>query len=76
MLVELAKSCRAIRPSMGIYVYPGDETWGAAMGSGGRTKDPAKQEEYNKIFRQQLREALERLRATARSSKCGSTAVA
>lgn len=59
VLVELAKSCRKFGLSMGIYVYPGDAWWGAGIGSGGRTADPARQETYNKVFRQQLREAIE-----------------
>ena len=42
---------------MGIYVYPGDDTWGAGIGSGGKTKDPTKQLAYNAVFRKQLREA-------------------
>ncbi|MBN2308617.1 MAG: alpha-L-fucosidase [Candidatus Hydrogenedentes bacterium] len=62
VLVELAKSCRKHALTMGIYVYPGDDTWGAGIGSGGKTKDPGKQEAYNAVFRQQLRETLERAR--------------
>ena len=58
LLVDLAKSCAAHGLSMGIYVYPGDETWGAGIGSGGKTRDPAKQEAYNGVFRRQLREAI------------------
>lgn len=60
LLVELVKSCAKYNLNIGIYVYPGDDTWGAGIGSGGKTKDPAKQEAYNKVFRQQLRECLER----------------
>ncbi len=59
LLVELATSCAKYGLSLGIYVYPGDETWGAGIGSGGRTRDPAKQEAYNEVFRQQLRETLD-----------------
>jgi alpha-L-fucosidase len=58
LLIELAKSCAKHNLSMGIYVYPGDESWGAGIGSGGKTKDPSKQEEYNEIFRTQLKEAI------------------
>ncbi len=58
VLRELSESCEKFGLNLGIYVYPGDETWGAGIGSGGRTRDPSKQEEYNKIFRQQLRETL------------------
>lgn len=60
VLAELAASCRRRGLALGIYVYPGDDTWGAPMGSGGRTKDPAKQEAYNRVFRQQLTEVLTR----------------
>ena len=60
VLAELSASCRRNGLSLGIYVYPGDDTWGAPMGSGGRTKDPAKQEAYNQVFRQQLTEVLTR----------------
>jgi len=58
VLKELSESCDKYGLNLGIYVYPGDDTWGAGVGSGGRTSDPAKQEAYNKVFRQQLRETL------------------
>lgn len=58
VLKELSVSCRKFGLNLGIYVYPGDETWGAGIGSGGKTKDPSKQEAYNKVFRQQLTEVL------------------
>jgi len=58
VLKELSESCKKFGLNLGIYVYPGDETWGAGIGSGGRTDDPSKQEEYNEVFRQQLEEAL------------------
>ena len=60
VLAELSAACRKHGLSLGIYVYPGDDTWGAPMGSGGRTKDPTKQEAYNQVFRQQLTEVLTR----------------
>ncbi len=58
VLKELSESCKKYGLNLGIYVYPGDETWGAGIGSGGRTKDPAKQEAYNEVFRKQLEETL------------------
>jgi alpha-L-fucosidase len=58
VLIELSQSCKRYGLNLGIYVYPGDETWGAGIGSGGRTKDPSKQEAYNKVYRQQLTEVL------------------
>ncbi len=60
VLQALSESCKKYGLNLGIYVYPGDETWGAGIGSGGQTKDPAKQEAYNKVFRQQLTETLTR----------------
>ncbi|MDX2442525.1 MAG: alpha-L-fucosidase [Bacteroidales bacterium] len=58
VLKELSESCKKYGLNLGIYVYPGDETWGAGIGSGGRTHDPSRQEAYNKVFRQQLTETL------------------
>ena len=58
VLAELSKSCDKYGLELGVYIYPGDKTWGAGLGSGGRTKDPSKQEAYNKVFRQQLTEVL------------------
>ncbi len=58
VLKELSESCKKYGLDLGIYVYPGDETWGAGIGSGGITKDSTKQEGYNKVFRQQLTEVL------------------
>jgi alpha-L-fucosidase len=58
VLKELSESCKKYDLTLGIYVYPGDETWGAGIGSGGQTQDPAKQEAYNMVFRQQLTETL------------------
>ena len=60
VLGELSAACRKHGLNLGVYVYPGDETWGAAIGSGGRTRDPSKQEAYDAVFRQQLREVLTR----------------
>ncbi len=57
LLVELAKSCRKYGLNLGIYISPVDAAFG--VGGGGRANDPAKQEAYNKAFRQQWREALE-----------------
>ena len=58
VLAELADSCKKHGLKLGIYVYPGDDTWGAPMGSGGKTRDPSQQEAYNKVFRQQMTEVL------------------
>lgn len=58
VMKDLSASCKKYGLDMGVYVYPGDEHWGAGIGSGGVTKDPSKQEAYNKIYRQQLEELL------------------
>lgn len=58
VLRDLSESCKKYGLDLGIYVYPGDEHWGAGIGSGGKTEDPSKQEAYNKIYRQQLTEVL------------------
>ena len=60
LLLDLARSCREYGLNLGIYIYPGDESWGAGIGSGGKTRDPKKQEAYNEVFRRQWQEALER----------------
>ena len=60
LLGELADSCRRHDLKLGIYIYPGDDQWGAGIGSGGKTADPAKQEAYNKVLRQQWTEVLTR----------------
>ena len=58
ILADLSKSCKKYGLKLGMYVYPGDDTWGASMGSGGKTTDPLKQEAYNAVYRQQLTEVL------------------
>ena len=60
VLKELSESCKKHGLNLGIYVYPGDDTWGAGIGSGGKTSDPWKQEAYNEVFRTQLTEVLSR----------------
>lgn len=60
VLADLSASCRKFGLGLGIYVYPGDDNWGAGIGSGGKTSDPAKQEGYGKVFRQQMTEVLTR----------------
>lgn len=60
VLDELAKACFKRGMRLGVYIYPGDDTWGAYLGGGGKTKDPAKQEGYNKVLRLQWEEVLSR----------------
>lgn len=58
VLKEISESCKKYGLNLGVYIYPGDRTWGAMIGSGGKTSDPAKQEAYNQVFRTQLTEVL------------------
>jgi alpha-L-fucosidase len=58
VLKEISESCKKYGLNLGVYIYPGDKTWGAMIGSGGKTQDPLKQEAYNKVFRMQLTEVL------------------
>lgn len=58
LVADISASCKKYGLKLGLYLYPGDDKWGAGLGSGGRTNDPAKQEAYNKVYRQQLTELL------------------
>ncbi len=58
LMKDLVASCKKYDIKLGVYLYPGDIHYGAGIGSGGKTKDPAMQEAYNKVFRQQLTEVL------------------
>ncbi len=60
VIMELSKSCKKFGLDLGIYVYPGDPHFDAPLGSGGVTKDPSKQEAYNRIYCQQMKEVLTR----------------
>lgn len=56
VLGDLAKSCKARGMKLGVYLSPQDKTHG--VGVGGKAKDPAKQGEYERLFREQLVEVL------------------
>ncbi len=56
VLRDLAESCRRRDMKLGVYISPQDRRHGA--GVGGRTKDPSKQADYEKLFRTQLTEVL------------------
>lgn len=58
VLKDLSESCKKYGLDLGVYIYPGDDKWGAGIGSGGVTQDPSKQEAYNEVFRTQLTEVL------------------
>jgi alpha-L-fucosidase len=58
LVKEVAEACRRHGLSMGIYLYPDDVRFAKGIGCSGRTDDPAKQEEWNRLFRQQWTEVL------------------
>lgn len=58
LLKEISTSCKKAGLNLGVYIYPGDVSFGAGIGSGGKTADPSLQTEYNKVYRQQLLEVL------------------
>lgn len=58
LLADISASCKKYGINLGVYVYPGDAYYGAYVGSAGKTEDPAKQEEYTKVYRTQLKEVL------------------
>ncbi len=58
VLGDLAASCRRRGIRLGVYLSPQDKKHG--VGAGGRAKDPSKQVDYERLFRQQLTEVLSR----------------
>lgn len=58
VMKDLAASCRTRGLRLGVYLSPADKKQG--VGVGGRAKSPAEQENYNRIYRQQLTELLSR----------------
>lgn len=58
LVKEVADACRQNGLKMGIYIYSDDVRYSKAIGRGGRTDDPAKQEEWNQKLRQQWTEVL------------------
>ncbi len=58
LMADLSASCRKRGIKLGVYLSPNDRFLGA--GVGGKIDDPAKQEDYRKLFRQQLTELLSR----------------
>jgi alpha-L-fucosidase len=55
---DLAESCRKQAMKLGVYLSPQDDQFGA--GGGGRCKTPEAQENYHRVYRQQLTELLSR----------------
>lgn len=58
VLADLAASCRSHNLGLGVYLSPQDKHHG--VGVGGRSKDPAEQAAYERVFRAQLTELLTR----------------
>lgn len=58
VMADLAASCKARGLGLGVYLSPQDKKHG--VGVGGKAKDPAKQAEYEQVFRTQLTELLTR----------------
>lgn len=58
LVKEVADACRKHGLSVGVYIYSDDPRYTTGMGRGGRTDNPAKQEEWNAKLRQQWREVL------------------
>ena len=59
LVKEMAVACRRRGLAIGLYLYPDDPRFAAkAIGRGGKTDDPAKQEEWNQLYRRQWEETL------------------
>jgi alpha-L-fucosidase len=58
VLADLSKSCQKEGLKLGVYLSPQDRKH--EVGVGGKAKDPAKQADYEKLYRQQLTEVLTR----------------
>ncbi|MBI3843954.1 MAG: alpha-L-fucosidase [Planctomycetes bacterium] len=58
VLADLSRSCAKRGMKLGVYISPQDKKHG--VGGGGKCKDPAKQGEYEALFRAQLTEVLSR----------------
>lgn len=56
VMADLQKSCKKYGLKLGVYLSPADSKHGVEVG--GRAKDPAQQDAYNRIFREQLTELL------------------
>jgi alpha-L-fucosidase len=57
---DVYKACTQHGLKFGIYLSPADRFYDAYNGGGGKTSDPAKQEAYNTVYRNQLTELLTR----------------
>ncbi|MEN9362585.1 MAG: hypothetical protein RL095_4120 [Verrucomicrobiota bacterium] len=58
MVKEVAEACRRHGLNLGVYLYPDDTRYTKGIGCSGRTDDPAKQEEWSKLYIRQWEEVL------------------
>jgi len=59
LVKDMAEACRKRGLTIGLYLYPDDPRFAAnPIGRGGKTDDPAKQEEWNRLYRRQWEETL------------------
>lgn len=58
MVREMADACRRHGLKVGVYIYSDDPKYMSSYGVAGKTDDPAKQEEWNRLLRQQWTEVL------------------
>ena len=58
MVKDLADACRRHGLALGVYLYPDDPRFAGGIGRSGKTDDPAKQEEWNRLYRTQWEEVL------------------
>lgn len=58
MVKEVADACRKHGLKMGVYLYPDDTRFASGIGRSGRTDDPARQEEWSKLYIRQWEEVL------------------
>jgi alpha-L-fucosidase len=54
----VAAACRRHGLALGDYLYPDDPRFASGIGRSGKTDDPARQEEWNRLYRQQWEEVL------------------